>query len=458
MKRLIIAAAILTVTASAAIAANGSAQNITLKVKDAPISSVISALGAESGMNIVTSSAVKGKVTISLENVSPYDALMEVIKASGYAYKVTGNIIRIYKSADEDLEAMDEDMASSSIIATEKGIVTKTFSAANLDTEKAVQLLSNFSFPNTKVFTTENSNLIFVEGPTRAVKKIERIIKKLESSVKDAPQVLVEAQIMEITVGNALTADKTAIDLKYDGTGIKAHSKTGAFEYEPEPTAKYDEGNMPTLPGFYAKVMKGNLTSYIEAAQNKDGYNLLANPKVLAVSGKPAYIISGSQLGYKASTTSTSTSTTQTVGFMDVGTKLSFTPFVSSDGTIRMEIHPEVSEGSVTSDGLPTKQTTEATTTVVVKDGETIMIGGLIKNKSRETVSGLPILMDIPIIGNLFKKKELLWEKKEIVAMLTPHLVDLDTKRQFAAKAKEMKKKQEQNGIGQPPNTNWWIK
>ena len=141
-----------------------------------------------------------------------------------------------------------------------------------------------------------------------------------------------------------------------------------------------------------------------------------------------------------------------------MGTKLSFTPYVYSDGTIRMDIHPEVSEGSITTDGLPQKQTTEATTTVIVRDGETIVIGGLIKDKTKETEKGVPIIMNIPIIGNFFKRKELLWEKKEIIAVITPHIITEEKMKAMLPQADEILRRQKEAGTGEDPGIMWWVK
>lgn len=406
---------------------------ISLNLKNAPITAVLSALGSESGLNIVAGSDVKGKITIALNNVSPMDALNQIVKASGYTYKAENNIIKIFKA--QSRESADE-------ISFDDGISTKTFALNYILADDVKEAMSSLDYKDTKIISTKGSSTIVVEGPAKSLIKISKIIKKLDVIPK---QVLVESRIMEITQGNAATPSSLGIKTKYTSTTFT--TQTEGFANPASSGAA----------GFYAHVLRGNSDTYLQALEHKEGFNLLANPKIIALSGKSANIISGSKLGYKTTVTTT-TGTSQVVDFLEVGTKLTFTPFISDDGSIKMEIHPEVSEGSVTADGLPQKQTTEATTTVIVKDGETIIIGGLIKNKSTEVTNGIPIIMNVPVLGNFFKKKEILWEKKEIVAVLTPHLITNASLKQMAEEVNRLEKEQKQKGIGEAPSLEWWIK
>jgi len=369
-------------------------KKISLNLLNAPLNTVIYALGKEAGLNIVASDKIKGKVTIAVNDVSAYDALVAVLNASGFGYKRDGNILQIIVPESKALSKGEP-------LYTKKGFVTKGFMINNLAPADVEETIKKMEFANTRILSSKGSNLLVIEAPENIISEIETVIKKLDDSPK---QVLVESQIIEITVGNSAAPDVLGTQAKYVGS---------TYDFQTEGLANPATAG---TPGFYAHVIRGNAEAYVETLENKEGFNLLAHPKVVAISGKPANIISGSKLGYRTTIT-TQTGTIQNVDFLEVGTKLSFVPYVNDDGTIRMDIHPEVSEGSITTDGLPQKQTTEATTTVIVRDGETIVIGGLIKDKTREIEKGVPIIMNIPIIGNLFKRKELTWEKKEIIAV-----------------------------------------
>ena len=102
---------------------------------------------------------------------------------------------------------------------------------------------------------------------------------------------------------------------------------------------------------------------------------------------------------------------------------LKLTPRISDDGIILLNIHPEVSDG-VIEQGLPTETTTEVTTKVLIRDGESIFIGGLIRDRKEKVVQQIPILGDIPIIGNLFKKTTDSISRTETIVIITPHIVD----------------------------------
>lgn len=111
------------------------------------------------------------------------------------------------------------------------------------------------------------------------------------------------------------------------------------------------------------------------------------------------------------------------VDFLDVGTKLTFTPHISENGDITMAINPEVSEGNVNDTGIPSEDKTQAETTVLVRDGQTVLIGGLIREKKTQETTGVPLLSDVPWLGDFFKKTSTVTVKKETIVLITPRLV-----------------------------------
>jgi len=115
----------------------------------------------------------------------------------------------------------------------------------------------------------------------------------------------------------------------------------------------------------------------------------------------------------------------QTVEFLEVGTQLRFRPFISNDGFVRLEIHPQRSSGIVDqTTGLPTEQTSEVTSNIMVRDGETVVIGGLIESKDINTTKRVPILGYLPGVGWLFSSEETKTQRNEIIVLLTPHILE----------------------------------
>jgi len=166
---------------------------------------------------------------------------------------------------------------------------------------------------------------------------------------------------------------------------------------------------------------KGDFSLAIEAMENVEGLNTLAAPRVLAIDGVEAEIIIGGELGFSVVSVIDNT-VVQSVEFLDTGALLRITPTIASDGFIRMSIHPELSDG-VIQEGLPSKTTAEVTTDVLIRDGDTLLIGGLIRERNETIRKGIPILKNIPLLGMLFGKKSKQVQKSELIALITPHIL-----------------------------------
>jgi type IV pilus assembly protein PilQ len=138
-----------------------------------------------------------------------------------------------------------------------------------------------------------------------------------------------------------------------------------------------------------------------------------------------AEILIGSELGY-VSTTQTETSTTQSVEFLEVGTQLRLRPFISGDGLIRMEVHPELSTGNVRIEEgftLPDKEVTKVTTNIMVQDGSTVIIGGLMRDELSKTATQIPFFGSLPVVGAVFRQNVETTERREILVLITPRIV-----------------------------------
>ena len=159
----------------------------------------------------------------------------------------------------------------------------------------------------------------------------------------------------------------------------------------------------------------------ISALREYGQLNTLASPKVLVVDGQEAKIIIGSKLGFRTTTT-TQTVTVENVQFLEVGTLLLITPSISADGYVLMNLRPKVSDGRIEA-GLPSETTTEAITSVVVRDGATVVLGGLLRERKEELRSEVPGLGSVPLLGALFRRNRVTRSKTEIAVLVTPHIV-----------------------------------
>jgi type II secretory pathway component GspD/PulD (secretin) len=179
----------------------------------------------------------------------------------------------------------------------------------------------------------------------------------------------------------------------------------------------------PTGPGLTAAFSCDNVQALITALEEVTDTTLLANPKILAVNKQEGSVLIGKKLGYLDTTTQTQTSTTQSVKFLETGTRLVFRPYIGDDGYIRMDIYPKDSDGVLNAEGIPDETTTELRTNVVVKDGATIVIGGLFRDTISTTRSQVPVLGDIPFAGVLFRGTKDTVKREEVIIMLTPHII-----------------------------------
>jgi len=396
----------------AAGAAAGSDELITVDYKDAKLSSVLRSLAYSYNLNLVTAREVKGKITISLWDVTIDEALDAILTVNGYAYTRKGNII--YITAGPGLEGVD--------VATEI-IPLKYINAA----EASVLLEKIISSKGDIRINEVTNSLVLTDFPAF----IKRVRKALEEIDTPPVQVLIEAKLVDITEQDFKNMGVT-YSLDYKPEGLIKGIFNRDTEYQEElagtqtmagPSSTLSGGQLK-ITAFTLKGLSGSAT--IDALIQDNKAHLLASPSILTLNGKEARIIIGERYPYKEKT-QTTTGTTETTKFVDIGTTLRVTPWVSPDGNIKMYVHPEVSSLTAQLDAGPRIATREADATIMVKDGETIVIGGLIKRQDDSVKGGIPFLKDIPIIGAAFSNMSGDATSTELVVFITPRIVKEQT-------------------------------
>jgi type IV pilus assembly protein PilQ len=176
--------------------------------------------------------------------------------------------------------------------------------------------------------------------------------------------------------------------------------------------------------GLRIGISSGDFRAFITALETVTDTTILANPKILAVNKQLGQVYIGTKIGYTSQTTQTQTSTTQQVDFLDTGTKLTFRPYIGNDGYIRMDIHPKDSSGTLKANNIPDEQSTELATNIMVRDGQTIVIGGLFRDVVVTSRRQIPLLGDLPLIGALFRSTTDTNQRQEVIVLLTPHIID----------------------------------
>ena len=190
------------------------------------------------------------------------------------------------------------------------------------------------------------------------------------------------------------------------GNGQTLKNSTGFFggsESIVPPLAEF----VADTAGLKTGLIQGDLTAFIQAIESIADTNLVASPQLRVLNKQRAELIIGNRISYKTLAFN-GTQTVEDVKFLDSGTKLLIRPFISPDGNVRLEIHPELSSAVIDeTTGLPNQNTTEVTTNVSVRDGTTVIIGGLIEEQTVESMERIPFLGALPLVGRVFRNKAL---------------------------------------------------
>jgi type II secretory pathway component GspD/PulD (secretin) len=192
---------------------------------------------------------------------------------------------------------------------------------------------------------------------------------------------------------------------------------------------------LPTAgPAGFLKI--GSLTAdeyavTIDALKSDANTEVLSSPRIVVIDNEKANILVGSSEPYAVATTDPITKLlVQDIKYVDVGVKLDVTPQIGEDNYVTMKIHPEVSTARRVPEvsNVVAKDTTQADTVMMVKDGETIILGGLIKNQKKQTINKIPVLGDIPLLGLIFQNKDYQDQKREVIVFITPHIMTNDNR------------------------------
>jgi type II secretory pathway component GspD/PulD (secretin) len=316
----------------------------------------------------------------------------------------------------------------------------KTFSLKYANAETIKSTISDILAEGEGASFNARTNAIVVRASEENLRRISKVIDQLD---QPPLQVQVEAKILEIKSGDGDNTQSSVV-----GTDWQFQKAGNPNDYVQLLTSDLmNRVASSAVQGLYAQAIRGDGQAYVQALQRYTNYDLLASPWVTALNHEPADILIGSKYGYQTSIIS-QTSTVQQINYLEVGTKLRFTPHINEDGYVIMEIAPAVSEGSVSDKGLPSENTTETHNKVMVKDGQSIVIGGLTKNYNQQVETGTPILKDIPFLGALFRKTELKTEKRNLMVVITPHIVNAAWLEQMSKKAKDFEKEREDKSHG----------
>ena len=435
--------------------ASGDIQSLTFS-KGMSIRDALRFLSAQYHRNIVPSVKVDGPITVTnLYDVS-FDEALVAICGRDYNYNEESGFIKVYtsdewKKIQSDKSRMEyrvftlyyitaEDAAKLVVaLKSEFGSIAvstpaeREISGAVADGANTGGALATTgggdSFAN-------NDTLVMHDFP-EYIAKVEAVLAKVDTRPK---QVLVEATIMSATLQEGM---EFGVDLNFlAGVNLTSISDIPDIT-DGTPIATSGFAGTESGSGLKVGVTSGDFTALITALETITDTTILANPKILAVNKQEGSVLIGQNLGYRSSTSvsGSGVATEGEVKFLKTGTQLVFRPYIGSDGYIRMEIYPKDSTAELDDDGVPTETTTELKSNIMVREGETIVIGGLFRDATTSSKNQVPILGDIPIIGAAFRSTTNSVKKQEVIILLTPHIIDAANQTDGVARAEDVSRK-----------------
>ncbi len=433
------------------------------------IRDALAILGSMYQKNIVPTPNVDGLLAFrQLSNVT-FEEAMDAILGDNFKFIQEGNLIKVY-TKDEYKKLM----------ADKERMITRVFTLYYISAAEAMKLIApvlsgagviqGSSPPETVATTGEsisagagggdtmalNDTIVILDYPEN-IKAAARLLRELDIRPK---QVLVEATILSCTLTEGM---KLGVDLNFMA-GVHLTGETTITDYTSGDSLELTESSTTPMgqlgmgiatgtpietsgfatiggSGLRIGVTGGDFTAIITALEEVTDTTVLANPKILAINKQLGQVYIGTKIGYVSQTTQNQTSTTQQVQFLDTGTKLSFRPYIGDDGYIRMDIHPKDSSGTLKANNIPDETSTELATNIMVKDGQTIVIGGLFRDVVVTSRSQIPLLGNLPFVGGAFRSTSDAFTRQEVIVLLTPHIIKEPSETDGLARAEDISRK-----------------
>lgn len=444
---------------------------VDLHVVDEDLADVLQLLSIQSQRNIVASKNVAANVTATLYGVTFYEALDAILHVNGFGYVEEGNFIYVYTA--EEIKTLIESSRERTTAVIPLDYINSSdaaeFAQALLSENgqiKAPGKTAPFQIPDNAPIGADDlatEAFIVVVDFEENVDAIRDLLAQIDTKPS---QVLVEATILQaaLTENNAFGVDFSiignmnfgdflggplnAVNNLIDGQGQDVSGSPTALPSSNNGSANGAVSSVGRTSGpatLKVGYVDGDFAAFLRVLDEVTDTTIIARPKVLTLNRQPARVLVGERVGY-LSTTTTQTGTTQTVEFLDTGTQLYFRPFVSRDGLIRLELKPQVSEAVIrdaTDSGgsavtIPDETTNELTANVMVRDGQTIVLGGLFRERTQYTRRQVPWIADLPFIGAPFRGREDSTDRAEIIFMITPTIVNDQIVSEHAERAKNL--------------------
>ncbi len=414
-------------------------RKISLDFQDVDVRTILQILAKESGTNIIASDRVNGKMTLTLNDV-PWDQALDVVLDTQQLFmKQQGNVINII-TKDEQLR--QEQTASEN---QNKGLlITKSFQLKyrSVDEFKKILRMDDSGKSEDKTILTDRGSALIDPGTnTLIITDINRVIKDFENLISQidvaSQQVLIEARIVETTDGYArelgskfgyrkLGQNTWGGQIPTDGSVINPKPEAGGT-FTLSPNINLGVANPSSVVSLVHEFASGALMLELSASQTQGKTKIISSPRVLTQDRREAKIESGFEVPYQESAASGGTSTS----FKDAILGLKVLPQITADGNIIMTLNVQndrpigcaAVDPSIGSTSDICMQKRNVVTQAMIENGGTLIIGGIYNENNENSISKVPLLGDIPVLGNFFKYRKNVHQRNELLVFITPRIV-----------------------------------
>ncbi|WP_421705571.1 type IV pilus secretin PilQ [Alloalcanivorax xenomutans] len=428
-------------------------EKLSLNFQDIEVRSVLQLIADFTELNLVASDTVTGKITLRLQSVPWDQALDLILKTKGLDKRKVGNVLLV-APADEIAAREQLELESQKKIASLAPLRTEFISINYARAEELKTLITGESGATAlisergSVSVDQRTNTLIIQDTVAKLQEIRDLIQQLDIPVQ---QVLIEARVVVATTdlsdefgvrwgglgydGNSLANDGRSMaisgrltslrELHYANVDRDDDGSLGEMEEFDEDTNNdmivdmgVDSADATRFAIGFTSLSSGLIELELSALESEGRGELVATPKVLTADQQPAVIASGQQIPFNVATSSGATA----VEFIEAELRLEVTPQVTPEGDVIMQL--KVNNDALGSDlDNPTISTNRVETTVLVNDGETVVLGGIFQQEQINSLIKTPFLGDIPWLGALFRKKVKRDSKQELLIFITPRLV-----------------------------------
>ena len=394
-------------------------KNVSVDFRETPIDDVIRILTRQADVDVVKSPLVTGNITATITDIPLEEALENILAAHGYAFIVSNTMIRI--------------VPRSEVIVKKEQIISRVYRIMYADPQGVAESLKDFlSDRGEMAFNRGTSNIMITDVESK-IKAIDEFIEEVD---RVTPQIMVEVRIYDISI-----KDRNDVGFKWSAGSATTFDPDGNLTggiRNPFMLGLFNGGTSET-ESTDASMRFGILNSSIDIDvslrfENENiSAKLLANPRIRVLDNETASIKIVSEIPFQELTQTTAGGNIGTTQFKEVGVELTVTPHVTRDNMIRLLIHPKfsVKTGSVAiavsgtniTSPQPIIDTREADTTALIRNGETVVLGGLRKQDTSKQISKVLFFGDLPIIGPLFRFEGDELITSELVVFITPTIL-----------------------------------